>query len=86
MPLPFIFPMVQQESSKIFPTLQMKLTYHYKKNESKFISGGPWLCLCLLKFMSFHLKNKSLESLTEYKNLSTKALGNKWSPRVNAYL
>lgn len=57
----------QQESSKIFPTLQVKLTNHYTENESKFVSGGSWLCLCLLKFTSFHLKPTSPESLTEYK-------------------
>ena len=57
----------QQESSKIFPTLQVKLTNHYTENESKFASGASWLYLCLLKFTSFHLKTTSPESLTEYK-------------------
>lgn len=67
MPLPFIFPIVQQKSSKIFFTLQMKLTNHYTKNQSKFTSGEPQFCLCLLMFTSLNLKNKSLESLIEYK-------------------
>lgn len=62
----FYFPPVQPESSKIFPTSQVNLTNHYTKNEPKFTSGGSRLCLCLLKFTSFNLKNLSLESLTEY--------------------
>lgn len=79
------FPIAQQESSKIFPTLEGKFTNDYIKKEIKFTSAAPWLCLCLLKLTSLNLKTKITRIPTEYQLFSWD-IRKKLSLRANVYL